>query len=183
MVRLSVGTTTTTNNNNVCGLTGGIGRSLKRVQFLPFGVWWTINKMIGHGKKYWCCYSPVYQAEAEALAQCDGEPKSLHRNPLFTAVYTPKHMVYIEKYRINDTKLSMYRVFESRCISQGTYLYQTIVNHRPSRTSTSPTGRLHSSHHLSSEQHNDLELDHSLSYTFLTNIGPLVPANHFLILY
>lgn len=42
----------------------------------------------------------------------------------------------------------------------------TTVNHRPSRTSTSPTGRLYSSHHLSSKQHNDLKLDQSQLHTF-----------------
>lgn len=46
------------------------------------------------------------------------------------------------------------------------HIYRTKVNHRPSRTSTSPTGRLYSSHHLSSEQHNDLKLDQSQLHSF-----------------
>lgn len=159
----AVGTTTTTTITNQAVLTGGVRGSLEGVQFLPFGVRRTIDEVIGHGKISGLplLLSPVYQwADARLAALLHYLPRSVRQT----------HGL------LRKIRLKWHQTVHVASVREPTRPPRHIftVSHRPSRLV-----RLADYTPLTifrSEQHNDLELDHTLSHTFLTNMGPPQPA-------
>lgn len=118
--------------------------------------------MVGHGK-----IVRVYQAEAEALGRYD------------LSALIPLFMCKNRRESAPNSPCSGCPRVDA---SHKAHICQTTVSHRPSWTSTSPTGRLHS-HYLSPSSvgpHNDLGRNHSntaLSHPFLTNIDTTEPPH------